>query len=108
MSILTTLPEGARVLDLDAARAARAEARAAAGDGPPYVKVAAGYIAMRPEMDLEAGEDFMAGKLREGLAKMLADPADLDALLADGFSKDDLNAIGEYVTGASLGESSAS
>lgn len=108
MAILSTAPEGARVLDLDAARAARAEARAAAGEGLPVIKVSAGYVEVSPEVDLIAGEDFLAGRFREGLALLLADPSDVDAVLAGGLSKDDLNAIGEFITGLSVGESPAS
>lgn len=108
MAILSAAPEGARVLDLDAARAARAEARAAAGEGLPLIKVSAGFVEVRAEVDLTAAEDFLAGKFREGLALLLADPADIDAVLAGGLSKDDLDAIGTFITGASAGESPAS
>jgi len=108
MSILTDAPEGAKVLDLGAARVARAEARAAAGDGVQVIKVDAGYVQVRPEMDLEAAEDFLAARFRAGLAKLLVDPADVDPLLAGGLSKGDLDAIGEFITGTTQGESLAS
>ncbi len=108
MAILSAAPEGAKVLDLDAARAARAEARAAAGESLPVIKVAAGFVPVRAEVDLECAEDFTAGRFRAGLARLLADPADVDAVLAGGLSKDDLEAITLLVTGVSLGESQAS
>jgi len=108
MSILTDAPEGAKVLDLSAARVARAEARAASGEGMSVIKVDAGYVQVKAELDLEAAEDFLAGRFRAGLTKLLADPADVDALLADGLSKGDLDAIGEFITGTTQGESLAS
>lgn len=108
MAILSSAPEGAEVLDLDAARAARAEARAAAGKGLPLIKVSAGYVEAKPEIDLECAEDFLAGRFRDGLAKLLADPADVDALWAGGLSRADLDTIGEFVNGATSGESPAS
>lgn len=107
MAILSAAPEGARVLDLDAARAARAEARAAAGQALPMIKVAAGFVPVRAEIDIECVEDFTAGRFRSGIARLLADPADVDVLI-DGLTKDDLEIITKFVTGASLGESSAS
>ncbi len=108
MAILAAAPEGAQVLDVEAARAARAEARAAAGQGNPFIKVAAGFIEVRPEVDIESAENFLAGRLREGLAKLLIDPADVDVVLAGGLSRADLDAIGEFVMGATSGESQAS
>jgi len=108
MSIRDTAPEGAKVLDVGAARVARAEARAAAGDGLPWIKVTAGYIEVRPEVDLEAAEDFLGARFRAGLMKLLVDPADVDVLLSDGLSKGDLDAIGEFITGTTQGESLAS
>jgi hypothetical protein len=104
MAILNTAPEGANVLDLGAARAARAEVRAASGQSVPLIKIDAGFIEVRPEIDLLCAEDFVAGKFHEGLAKLLVDPADIDVLLADGLSKDDLEAITTFVTGTGLGE----
>lgn len=105
MSILKDAPEGARVLDLDAVRAARAEAR---GGAQVFVKVSAGYVEMRAEVDLEAAEEFLGNHFRAGLAKLVVDPADADALWAGGLSKADLDAIGEFVTGNTSGESPAS
>lgn len=102
MSILTEAPAGAEVLDLGAARAARAEARK--GQPLPVIKLSAGFVEVSPEMDVMSAEDFAAGRLREGLAKLLADPADVDELIAGGVSKDDLEQIVQFVTGNSLGE----
>lgn len=108
MAILASAPEGAKVLDLDAARAARAEARAAAGEANPLLKIDAGYIEVRPEVDLLCAEDFTAGRISDGLTKLLADPADAPVLLAHGLSQQDLEQIVSFVTGVSLGESRAS
>ena len=108
MSILKQAPDGATVLDLGAARVARAEARAAAGSTGSFLKLTAGFVEVKPEFSLTVAMDFEAEKLREGLAGLLADPADVDVLLADGLTKEDLKAIGEFITGAPLGESSAS
>lgn len=108
MAILKSAPEGAQVLDLDAARVARMEARAAAGLGSLFIKLAAGYVEVKPEVDLLAGDAFTSGRLADGLSKLLADPADVEAILAGGLSKDDLEEITRFVTGLSVGESPAS
>jgi hypothetical protein len=108
MAILKTAPAGANVLDLDAARAARAEARSAAGEGLPLIKVSAGYVEARAEVDLACADDFIAGRISAGLSKLLADPADVEAVLAGGISRDDLEAITNFVAGTTLGESPAS
>jgi hypothetical protein len=102
MSIRDSAPEGAEVLDLGAARAARAEARV--GKALPVIKLAAGFVEVSPEMDVLSADDFAAGRIREGLAKLLADPADVDELVKGGISKDDLEQIVQFVTGNSLGE----
>lgn len=108
MSILTEAPAGAQILDLGAARAARAEARVAAGEGNPYLKLAAGYVAVKAEFALTVAFDFKREDIEAGLAGLLVDPADLDALLADGLTAEDLKEITKLVTGTSLVESSAS
>lgn len=108
MSILLEIPSGARSLDLGAARAARAEARAAAGEGNPFLKLSAGYVEVKSEFALTVAFAFKNEDLEGGLAGMLVDPADVDALLADGLSAQDLTEITKFVSGASLGESSAS
>ncbi len=107
MSILKDAPAGAKVLDLGAERAARAEARAAAGEGTPYLKLSAGYVEVKPEIPLVIAE-LVQVDLKRGLALILADPADIDALWGDGLSQDDIQAVMEFVTGKSLGELSAS
>lgn len=102
MSILREAPEGSEILDLGAARAARAEARQ--GKPLPVIKLSAGFVEVSPEMDVMSADDFAAGHIKDGLAKLLADPADVDELVAGGISKDDLEAIVQFVTGNSLGE----
>lgn len=102
MSILSAAPEGAEVLDLGAARVARAEARQ--GKPLPVIKLSAGYVEVSPEMDVLSADDFAAGRIRDGLAKLLADPADIDELVKGGVSKDDLEQIVQFVTANSLGE----
>ena len=102
MSILKTAPEGAEVLDLGAARVARAEARQ--GKPLPVIKLSAGFVEVSAEMDVMSADDFAAGRIKEGLAKLLADPTDVDELVKGGISKDDLEQIVQFVTGKSLGE----
>jgi len=101
MAILSSAPESADVLDLGAARAARAEAR---GDAKQYIKLSAGFIEVRPELPIEAAFLFQAEDVRGGLALMLVDPADVDALMADGLSAEDLAEIAKFTTGKPLGE----
>jgi len=108
MSILKAAPEGASILDLGAARAARAEARAAAGQGNPFLKLAVGYVEVLPEIPVGVAVDFNAGRIEEGLAGLLADKGDVAALIADGLTKSDMDAISDFITGSPLGESSAS
>jgi hypothetical protein len=104
MAILTTAPEGALVLDLGGARAARAEVRAAAGLGNPFLKLAVGFVEIRAEVSVSAILDLQAEKIEVGLAGLLVDPADIAALLADGLSEQDLRAIIEFITGTTSGE----
>lgn len=104
MAILQNAPEGAKVLDLNAARVARAEARSAAGEANPVIKLEAGFIEVNPEVDVLSAEEFAAGRIREGLAKLLVDPSDIDALVEVGVSDGDLKAIMSFITGVSLGE----
>lgn len=108
MSILLEIPSGARALDLGAARVARAEARAAAGESNPFLKLSAGYVEVKPEFALTVAFAFKDGDLRAGLAGMLVDPSDVDALLADGISAADLEEITKFTSGVSVGESAAS
>lgn len=107
MAIITTLPEDATVVDLGAGRKARAEARAAAGQTAPYIKVEAGYIETRGEFSLGVVEDLKDGNVRAALTSLLADPEDADVLLADGLSAQDFGVIVEFI-GSSVGEALAS
>ena len=107
MTILKKAPAGAEVLDLGAARVARAEARAAEGKSGRFLKISAGFIEVKVEIPVEVAFTLQAD-VKEGLAGILVDPKDVDALLADGLSSQDLEAMTDLVTGKSLGESSAS
>ena len=107
MSILKKAPAGAEVLDLGAARVARAEARVAEGKTGRYLKLAAGFVEVKVEIPVEVVFTLQSD-LKVGLAGLLVDPADVDALIADGLSSQDLEAMTDLVTGKSLGESSAS
>jgi hypothetical protein len=104
MAILENAPEGAKVLDLAAARAAREEARAVAGEPVSVIKLEAGYIQVNPEVDILSAEAFSEGRIREGLAQLLADPEDIDVITEHGVSAADLQAIVNFITGVSLGE----
>jgi hypothetical protein len=104
MAILETAPDGAQILDLGAARAARAEARTAAGDPNPVIKLTAGFVEVTPEVDVLSAEDFAAGQIRSGLSKLLIDPADVDELVKGGLSAEDLEQIVTFITGKRLGE----
>lgn len=104
MSVLQVAPDGSQVLDLDAARAARAEARAAAGTPSQYLKISAGYVELAPEIDVLAAEDFSRGEITVGLAKILADPTDIAAIVEVGLTKRDLEQIVGFITGTTLGE----
>lgn len=104
MAILKAAPEGAKVFDLEGARAARAEVRSAAGLGNPVIKVRAGFIEVHPEIELSAADDLNANRFVEGLGKILVDPADVPVLLESGLTSNDLSAIAAFISGASLGE----
>lgn len=104
MAILSEVPTGSNVLDIGAARAARAEVRAAEGKSTSFVKLSAGFVEVRSEFALQTAFDFKAEDLRAGLAGLLVDPADVDVLLADGLTAQDLTEITKLVSGATLGE----
>ena len=104
MAILSEVPAGADVLDLGAARAARAEVRAESGKGSVFVKLAAGFVEVRAEFSLQTAFDFKSEDIKAGLAGLLVDPADVDALLADGLTAQDLEEITKLVSGVTLGE----
>jgi hypothetical protein len=108
VTVLTEAPAGAKVLDLGAAQAARQEARAAAGEPNPVIKLTAGYVEMKSEIPLVAAVDLNAGDLRGGLGGLLSDPADVDVLLS-GITATDVSDLVQFITGSlTLGESSAS
>lgn len=102
MSILSEAPAGAEIIDLAAARAARAEVDATLP--PVLLKIDVGYIQLARDIDVLCAEDFTEGHFRTGLSKLLADPTDIDAIITYGLSKDDLEKIIQYVTGVALGE----
>ena len=104
MSVLSEAPAGAAVLDLGAARVARAEVRAAAGAGNPVIKLAVGFVELQAEFPVASAEAFEAGRISEGLGGLLVDREDAAVLLAEGLSAQDLRAIAEFIAGASLGE----
>ena len=104
MAILETIPEGAAVIDLDAARIARAEAR----ESKTFIKLSVGYVEVKPEIALESAEAFQQERVRDGIALLLSDPADVDALYKDGISAEDLAVIVEHISGKTLGELQAS
>lgn len=97
-------PEGAEVLDLEASRIARAEARALEGKGNPFIKLSAGYIEVNAEFALNVAFAFQDNDIRGGLSLLLADPEDVDALLGAGLTAQDLEEITKFVSGQSLGE----
>jgi hypothetical protein len=106
MTILKAAPEGAKVLDLGAERAARAEVRAAEGEGVPYVRLSVGYVEVKAEIPL-AVADLIMVDTKAGLAGLLADPGDIDELYGE-ITTGDLGALTEFITGKSLGELQAS
>lgn len=108
MTILKKAPAGANVLDLEAGRVSRAEIRAGKGEGVPYLKLKAGYVQVKPEIPVSVALLLQAEEIAEALKVLLVDPADFDALLADGLTKEDLEGIAALITGKSLGESLAS
>lgn len=103
MSIRAEAPEGAQVLDLASARAARAEARAAAGAGSQFIKLSVGFVEMQPEVALSVAIDLQSERLREGLAGLLVDPDDVDALLGE-LTANDVADLTKFITGATPGE----
>lgn len=102
MTILTAAPDGAQVIDLVAARAAQAEIDATLP--PILLKLDVGYVELKREFDVLCAEDFTGGRFTTGLSKLLADPADIDAISAYGLTKDDLKQITAYISGKTLGE----
>lgn len=104
MAILNELPKGAEVLDLGAARVARAEARTTQN----FIKLTAGYIEAKGEVPISSAILIAKGEIEGALAALLVDPADVDALIADGLTANDIEAITMFVTGKTVGELQAS
>ena len=102
MALTKKAPAGAKVFDLPAARSARAEARK--GEPAVVLKLSAGYVEIKPELDLMTVEDLLQGQFKSALVRLFVDPADADALLNEGISDDDLAAIFEFAAGKPLGE----
>ena len=103
MALINELPEGAEVFDLGAARVARAEARTTKS----YIKLAKGYVETVTEIPLAAAFAITDDNIKGALSLFVADPADVDALLADGLTSGDIQAITQFIAGKSLGESLA-
>ena len=105
MAILSKAPEGAKVLDLEAGRTARAEARALAGEGNPIIQLSGSrFVEVKAEFSIAVAIDFQNENIKGGLAALLVDPADVDVLLADGLSQQDIAEIAKFIAGLSLGE----
>lgn len=105
MAVLTKAPEGANILDLEAGRIARAEARAAAGEGNPVLRLSGDrFVEVKAEFAIAVAIDFQNEDIKGGLAALLVDPADVEVLLEDGISKEDIAEIAKFITGLSLGE----
>jgi hypothetical protein len=100
MALLDKLPDGADVLDLGAARVARAEARKSAS----FIKLEAGFVEVNHEVPLEAAYLFQQEDIKKGLSLLLADPADVAVLFEAGLTAQDLEAIVQFVSGKQLGE----
>ena len=106
MTIAKKAPVGAKVLDLQSARTARAEARA--GEPAAYLKLSVGFVEIKPEMDIFVIEDLKVGNVKSALTRLFADPKDAEAVFAEGITDDDFKSIVEFSAGKSLGEFSAS
>ena len=106
MAIVKKAPAGAKVLDLPSARSARAEARV--GEPASFIKLSAGYVEIKPELDILAVEDLKAGNPKAALLRLFADPSDVEAVASEGLTDEDLKAIFEFAVGKSLGELTAS
>ena len=105
MALVKKAPAGAKVFDLPAARSARAEARK---DEPAvFLKLSAGYVEIKPELDIFVIEELLQGQVKPALIRLFVDPTDADALLKEGISDEDMRAIFEFAAGKPLGEFSA-
>lgn len=104
MAIVSELPKDAQVLDLGAARVARAEARTTKS----FIKLAAGYVETVAEIPVAAAFLVEQGDIVGALSAFLADPADLDALVKDGLTTSDVEEITAFIAGKTVGELQAS
>ena len=102
MAIVKKAPTGAKVFDLPAARTARAEARK--GEPAVFLKLTAGYVEIKPELDIFVIEELLQGQVKPALVRLFVDPADADALLKEGICDADMKAIFEFAAGKELGE----
>jgi len=100
MAIISELPKDAAVLDLGAARVARVEARSTKS----FIKLAVGYVEVVAEVPISAAFSINDGDIKGAIALLIADPADVDAILADGLTSGDIQEITKFITGKSLGE----
>jgi hypothetical protein len=105
MAILNEVPEGSEVVDLGAARAAREEIRVAEGKSQAFLKLDAGYVQVKPEFSVMIAAHFERDEIVAGLAGLLVDPSDVEALIQYGLSKEDLTEIMKFLTGLTVGES---
>lgn len=103
MAILKDAPEGAQVLDLNAARVARIEALGSKS----FIKLTAGFIETKAEVPISAAFAINTGDIAGALGQLLADPTDVDALIADGLTSGDIEAITIFIAGKPVGESKA-
>ncbi len=92
------------ILDLDAKRAARAEAR----DELPTVKFNKKTYQLVAELPLEFGEHLVAGRFRTAVEILLDDPKQVEAFMAGRPVMEDLAEIAQLYGFGGLGESSAS
>ena len=102
MAIVKKEPKGAKIFDLPAARAARAEARV--GEPAVFLKLTAGYVEIKPELDIFVIEELLQGQVKPALVRLFVDPKDADELLKEGICDADMKAIFEFAAGKELGE----
>lgn len=91
-------------VDLDAARAARAEARGEA----PSVVVNGREFKLVPELPLMFAEALRENRMWEAQQLMLLNKDELEDFLACELTSDDLEAIAEAYSAGTVGESRAS
>lgn len=104
MAIINELPEGSEVLDLGAARVARAETLTTKS----FIKLSAGFVQVAVEVPVAAALMIVDGDIIGAIGLLLADPADAETLIRDGLTAGDIQEITQFITGKSLGELQAS